>query len=90
MRDPKGRKVVKFPVKRRKARFAVHNSERSSSPCFGLEDFPDLFISFRNPKESMSRLGNVYSVPEGMNGDTALCGRKENWNIEEIEVYTIK
>ncbi|CAI2385890.1 unnamed protein product [Moneuplotes crassus] len=88
--DGKGRGVIKFPVKRNRSSCAIKCSELLWSPGFGEEGFCDLFINFKKIKSSYSKLGNVYECPNTYEDpDTLLAGRKSNWFIQEIEIYSL-
>lgn len=88
--DGKGRKPYKFPVKQSKADWAIRWWEPQWSPGFGEEGVSDLFIAFKNPKNSYSWLGISYDVPDELGpGDEVLAGKKDSWDIEEIEVYNL-
>lgn len=52
--DGKGRKPIKFKVKQKKSEFAIRNSEKDWSPGFGEEGISDLFIAFKNLRNSYS------------------------------------
>ena len=63
-RDSTGkRKPFKCPVKNGKSEFAIKQNEIKFSPGFGEANNCDLFISFKNPSKSYSRLGTVYQLP---------------------------
>ena len=34
-------------------------------------------------------LGNVYKLPSGEDGETFLAGRKKDWQVDEVEVWSI-
>lgn len=88
--DGRDRRPIKFPVRQSRADCAIRWWESQWSPGFGEEGVSDLFIAFKNPKNSYSRLGIVYEVPdEFVQGEFLLAGRRDGWNVEEIEVYLI-
>ena len=68
---------------------AIKLNEENFSPGFGESDISDLFISFKNPKKSYSLLGNVYKLPPGMRSDSFLAGKPTDWEIHEIEIYSV-
>lgn len=91
--DGRGRKSYKFKVKSTKSDFAIWNSEKDWSPGFGEEGISDLFIAFKNPWNSYSRLGLVYKIPSALSHldpDTILTGKKEDWDIKEIEIFALQ
>lgn len=90
--DGRGWKPVKFQVKSTKSDFAIRNSEKDWSPGFGEEGISDLFIAFKNLWNSYSRLGLVYKVPKELSHldpETILAGKKEDWDIKEIEIFAL-
>jgi hypothetical protein len=90
--DTKGRKPAKCPVKQQKTQFAIKQNGDTYSPAFGEANTSDLFIAFKNPAQSYSNLGNCYSMPKGMeqlDASEFLAGRKDDWLIEEIEVWAV-
>jgi hypothetical protein len=34
-------------------------------------------------------LGNVYKVPDKEDGEVFLAGKKKDWQVEEVEVWSI-
>ncbi len=54
---------------------AIKQNESKFSPGFGEANSSDLFISYKNPKSSYSKLGNVYKSPRGYEGASFLAGR---------------
>ena len=87
--DGRGRKPIKFPTRPSRADAAIRWCESPWSPGFGEEGVSDLFIAFKNPKNSYSRLGIVYEVPDDMNQtEDLLAGRRDNWNVEDIEIFS--
>ena len=71
------------------ARFAIKQNEAKYSPGFGEANTSDLFIAFKNLANSYSQLGNVYKVPQMFDRKTFLAGSKDNWDIEEVEVWSV-
>jgi hypothetical protein len=49
------------------------------SPAFGEANISDLFIAFKNLSNSYSMLGNVYKVPDKVDGEIFLAGKKKDW-----------
>eukprot|EP00347_Sterkiella_histriomuscorum_P019889 403339925 len=80
---------VKCEVRQSKSDKAIKLNEENYSPGFGESDISDLFISFKNPKKSYSLLGNVYKLPQGVKGDTFLAGQPTDWDIHEIEIFSV-
>ena len=87
--DGKGRKPIKCPVKPHKKDKAIKQNEKEYSPAFGEANISDLFIAYKNPSNSYSMLGNVYKVPDKVDGEIFLAGKKKDWQIDEIEVWAI-
>ena len=79
--DGRGRKPAKCPVKKDKADKAIKQNEMNYSPGFGEANISDLFIAFKNLRNSYSVLGNTYKLPKGFNGDTFLAGKHSEWDI---------
>jgi len=88
--DGKYRKPMKCPIKKSKTALAIKQNQNEYSPGFGETDKADLFIAYKNLKNSYSNLGNVYKCPEGFNPQEFLAGRPNNWNVIEIEVYAVE
>lgn len=89
--DGRNRRPIKFPVVASRSEYAIRCCESQWSPGFGEEGISDLFIAFKNPKNSYSRLGIAYEVPHGYGpGEEILAGRKDGWNVEEVEVYAVE
>ena len=63
--DGKGRKAIKCPIKSERKDKALKQNEKNYSPSFGEANISDLFISFKDLKNSYSMLGNVYKLPKG-------------------------
>jgi len=87
--DGKGRKPIKCPVRKTKAHLAIKQNEFKYSPGFGEANVADLFIAFKNLANSYSNLGNVYKVPPREDKDTFLAGRRQDWQIDEVEVWSL-
>lgn len=88
--DGKYRKPVKCPIKKSMTAYAIKQNQSEYSPGFGETDKADLFVAFKNLRNSYSNLGNVYKCPEGFNPQEFLAGRPNNWNIVEVEVYAVE
>jgi hypothetical protein len=88
--DGKKRPPVRLPVRNSKAHFAIKQNDAKYSPAFGEANVSDLFIAFKNLSNSYSMVGNVYKVPPGQDGDTFLAGKKNDWNVDEVEVWSIR
>jgi hypothetical protein len=88
--DGKYRLPMKCPIKKDMKKYAIKQNKNEYSPGFGETDKADLFIAFKNLKNSYSNLGNVYKNPEGFKSDEFLAGRPNNWDINEIEVYAVE
>lgn len=87
--DGKIRKPIRCKIKKVMKEFAIKQTEKEFSPAFGMADTSDLFIAFKQLNNSYSKLGNVYKCPKGYNGNTFLAGKADDWNIIDIEVYSI-
>ena len=87
--DGMGRGPIKCPVRGHKANHAIKQNEAKYSPAFGEANISDLFIAFKNLGNSYSSLGNVYKLPVGFDGETFLAGRRKDWKIDEVEVWSI-
>ena len=87
--DGKYRPPIKCPVKYNKKEFAIKQSVTEFSPGFGVRDDADLFIAFKNLSASYSKLDKVYHCPEGYNSEEFLAGKKTDWDIVDIEVYSV-
>eukprot|EP00357_Protocruzia_adherens_P018061 CAMPEP_0114982624 /NCGR_PEP_ID=MMETSP0216-20121206/6232_1 /TAXON_ID=223996 /ORGANISM="Protocruzia adherens, Strain Boccale" /LENGTH=414 /DNA_ID=CAMNT_0002344485 /DNA_START=710 /DNA_END=1951 /DNA_ORIENTATION=+ len=87
--DGKGRKSTKFPIKVEKKHMAIFQSDEN--PCLGenIQGNQDLFVKWDNLSQSCSNLGNNYKLPRGCDGKTVLAGKPTDWNIIEIEVYSV-
>lgn len=81
---------MKCPIKRQKTHHAIKQNESSYSPAFGEANISDLFIAFKNISKSYSLLGNVYKCPAGFDPETFLAGYKNDWQIDEIEVWSVQ
>lgn len=88
--DGKYRKPLRCPVYKTMKKFAIKQNENDFSPGFGETDNADLFIAFKNLKNSYSRLDNVYKCPRGYKPDEFLAGKPNEWKIEDVEVYAIE
>jgi len=88
--DGKYRKPLKCPIKKSMTAFAIKQNQIEYSPGFGETDKADLFIAYKNLKNSYSNLGHVYKCPEGFNELEFFAGRPNNWNIVEVEVYAVE
>lgn len=84
---------MKCPINAQKTKFAIKQNADKYSPAFGEANTSDLFIAFKNPAQSYSNLGNCYKMPQGLDLDVEpadfLAGKKDDWLIEEIEVWAI-
>lgn len=87
--DGHERQPVRCPVRKSMARFAIKQNEAKYSPGFGEANTSDLFIAFKNLSNSYSQLGNVYKLPLLQEKDTFLAGRRDHWDIDEIEVWSV-
>ena len=85
----KGRKPIRCPVRKSKKHLAIKQNEFKYSPGFGEANVSDLFIAFKNLDNSYSNLGNVYKVPPREDKDSFLAGRARDWQIDEIEVWSL-
>lgn len=81
---------MRCPVRKSKAHLAIKQNEFKYSPGFGEANVSDLFIAFKNLANSYSTLGNVYKVPLKEDPESFLAGRKKDWQIEEVEIWSIK
>jgi hypothetical protein len=88
--DGKYRKPIRCPVKKSLKKFAIKQNDVDYSPGFGETDNADLFIAFKNLKNSYSNLSNVYKCPRGFNGKEFLAGRPNDWKIVDVEVFAIE
>ena len=91
------RRPFKCKVKPGKQEFAVKQSEAGFSPGFGEANNCDLFIALKNPARSYCHLGIVYEPPEDIGKgltmqevNCLLAGKETDWDIHEIEVYSVK
>jgi len=87
---PKG--PVKCPLRLSKKAKAIKQNDSMYSPAFGESNVSDLFIAYKNPSCSYSMLGNCYKLPRGVSykdNETWLAGRKDNWDVVEIEVWSV-
>lgn len=87
--DGKSRRPIRCPVRKSKAHHAIKQNDMKYSPAFGEANISDLFIAFKNLSNSYSMLGNVYKVPDKVDGEIFLAGKKKDWQIDEIEVWAI-
>ena len=87
--DGKGRKPIRCPVKRSRTHLAIKHNEQKYSPAFGEANVSDLFIALKNLPNSYSMLGNVYKCPSKEDGDVFLAGKKKDWIVEEVEVWSL-
>ena len=69
--------------------YAIKQNETKYSPAFGEANISDLFIAFKNLPNSYSMLGNVYKLPKGKDSETFLAGKRSNWKIDEVEVWSV-
>lgn len=88
--DGSMRKPMRCPIKKSLKKFAIKQNEIDYSPGFGETDNADLFIAFKNLKNSYSNLGNVYKCPKGYNSKEFLAGRPNDWKIADVEVYAVE
>ena len=88
--DGKGRKPVRCAIRKSKQAFAIKQNDNKYSPAFGEANISDLFIAFKNLSNSYSCLGNVYKCPKKEDGETFLAGRKKEWQIDEVEVWSVR
>ena len=70
-------------------RYALKQSGKQNSPGFGISNSADLFIAFKKLNNSYSNLNTVYKCPKGYNPLTFLAGKPNNWNILDVEIYSI-
>ena len=52
-----------------------------------------MFIAFKNLASSYSMLGNVYKLPKGVSfadSETWLAGKKDEWQVQEVEVWSVR
>ncbi|CAK56200.1 unnamed protein product (macronuclear) [Paramecium tetraurelia] len=54
------------------------------------KDCKDLLIDFENIKNSSSNLGQSYDVYSELDSECILAGRSTNWNVEMIEIFSLK
>ena len=95
--EPTGkRRPFKCPVNPCRTDLAIKQSEAGFSPGFGEANNCDLFIAFKSPQRSYSKLGIVYDPPpeiaKGLTSDQLHCllaGKEGDWQIDEIEVYAV-
>ena len=83
---------IKMKVRLAKCDKAIKQNDSHYSPAFGEANISDLFIAYKNLANSYSMLGNVYKLPPGVNmknADTFLAGKKDNWDVSEVEVWGI-
>jgi len=88
--DGKYRKPMKCLIKKSMSKCAIKQNQIEYSPGFGETDKADLFIAYKNLKNSYSNLGNVYKCPDGYNAFEFLAGKPNNWDIVEVEVYAVE
>jgi hypothetical protein len=88
--DGKNRKPTRCPVRRTMTHHAIKQNEEKYSPAFGEANVSDLFIAFKNLSNSYSCLGNVYKCPPKEDGDTFLAGKKKDWQIDEVEIWSVR
>ncbi len=88
--DGKLRIPIRCPIKKSMKKYAIKQSENDYSPSFGLSNNSDLFLAFKNLKNSYSNLNTCYKCPKGYNPKTFLAGKENDWNIQDVEVYSIK
>jgi hypothetical protein len=88
--DGKYRKPLKCPVYKTMKKFAIKQNENDFSPGFGETDNADLFVAFKNLKNSYSRLDNVFKCPKGYNPQEFLAGKANEWKIEDVEVFAVE
>lgn len=77
--DGKSRRPIRCPVRKSKAHHAIKQNDMKYSPAFGEANISDLFIAFKNLSNSYSMLGNVYKVPDKVDGEIFLAGKKKDW-----------
>jgi len=87
--DGKIRKPIRCKVIKQMKRYALKQSGKENSPGFGISNSADLFIAFKKLNNSYSNLNTVYKCPKGYNPLTFLAGKPNNWNILDIEIYSI-
>ena len=87
--DGKIRKPMRCKIIKQLKQYAIKQSEKDYSPGFGINDKADLFLAFKNLKNSYSKLNTVYKCPKGYNPKTFLAGKENGWDILEIEIYSI-
>jgi len=88
--DGKNRRPIRCPVKHSKSHHAIKHNEPKYSPAFGEANVSDLFIAFKNLQNSYSMLGNVYKCPSKEDGEIFLSGKKKDWEIDEVEVWSLR
>ena len=72
---------------------AIKQNDTKYSPAFGEANVSDLFIAYKSLENSYSMLGNVYKMPKGVpysESETWLAGKKDNWKVEEVEVWSVR
>ena len=67
-------------------RYTLKQSGKQNSTRFGISNTADLFILLNN---SYNNLNTVYKCPKGYNPLTFLAGKPNNWNILDVEIYSI-
>ena len=80
-------------VRPEKKEKAIKQNDSKYSPAFGEANVSDLFIAYKNLSSSYSMLGNVYKLPKGLSlkdSETWLSGKKENWEVKEVEVWSVR
>ena len=84
---------VKCPVRVQKKDKAIKQNDTNYSPAFGEANISDLFIAYKNLSNSYSMLGNVYKMPKGVSfkdSETWLAGKKDNWEVQDVEVWAVR
>ncbi|EAR87773.2 B-box zinc finger protein (macronuclear) [Tetrahymena thermophila SB210] len=80
---------TKFEIRPEKKFISIY--QNSKNPCLGstLNGKQDLIINFDNPEKSCSNLGYAYKIDSNIVSDKILAGQYTDWNVSEIEVYSL-
>lgn len=88
-----GLQPFKIDVKERNKTFAAFN-DPSKGPVFGVNDLTIAYDDIDIPRESESRIGNFYSLPEGYEDQNEVYGfgilaetRYFTWDDFEVFYY---
>jgi hypothetical protein len=87
--DGRLRRPMRCKIIKQLAEYALKQATNEYSPGFGISNDADLFIAFKKLNNSYSHLGKVYKCPKGYNPKTFLAGKENQWDILDIEIYSI-